>query len=131
MSKVLFILFAAILMVVVNFNVLRQGISRRQGLFTILTTLCFLSMLMVGLAIATIGNTAFIIAISPILIAWGIVNLIFAKDAEHLYTFLRAKGREWRWVIPNLPQRENFLITGIAMIVLGVILGISFLGGNY
>lgn len=94
-------------------------------MFVVLTILPFA---VIGFSLLTtvlIQKTLFLriafFSIFPMMILLGVNQLLFAKDAEDLYEFLRNKGGLWKWLIPTLPKKEKYLMNGVFLIILGTI----------
>ena len=123
-SKLLIFLLVLVLWGTFSLIILRQKITMRQRIFILLT---FLPFVVLGLTLAAtiltqniIFLTLAFLSIFPILILLGAIQLLFSKDAEALYEFLRNKGGLWRWLVPALPKRENYLLKGILLILIGM-----------
>lgn len=105
--------------------VLRQKITPRQKTFIVLTFLPFAVVVLALPATILTQNVIFLgfafLAFFPMLILLGIIQLLFAKDAQELYEFLRNKGGAWRWLVPALPKRESYLMRGIMLILIGTV----------
>lgn len=123
--RVSFLLLVLFLWGIFTLIVLRQKITPRQKAFIVLTFLPFTIVVLALPATILTQNVIFLgfafLAFFPMLILLGIIQLLFAKDAEKLYEFLRNKGGVWRWLVPALPKRESYLINGITLILIGTV----------
>lgn len=124
-EQLLILLLVLFLWGVFALIVLRQKITPRQKTFIVLTFLPFTIVVLALPATILTQNVIFLgfafLAFFPMLILLGIIQLLFAKDAQGLYEFLRNKGGAWRWLIPVLPKREKYLINGVMLILIGTV----------